>query len=76
MAGYAMTPASFLAWRQRLGLNKRRAAEALGISRVTLDAYENGLHSIPLYIALACAAIAMGVPPITESPPRSALPPG
>lgn len=57
-----MTSASLIAWRQRLGLNKVRAAEALGCSRTSLDAWESGEHKIPRYIELACAAIVYGLP--------------
>lgn len=58
-----MTPASFLAWRERLHLNRVGAARALGMSRETLRFYETGKRRIPLYIALACAAIALGIEP-------------
>ena len=56
-----MTPASFISWRERLGLNKVQAAKALGCSRTALDGWEAGRHTIPHYIALACAALAMGL---------------
>jgi plasmid maintenance system antidote protein VapI len=59
-----MTPASLEAWKERLGLNKTKTAAALGITRTTLDRYLNGESEIPEAIALACAAIAHGVPPI------------
>jgi len=59
-----MTPASLIAWRERLGLNRVRAAKALGIARNTLSGYEEEKQSIPLYIALACAALAYGLPPL------------
>jgi len=59
-----MTAASFQAWRERLGLTAKAAAEALGCSRTTVAGYAAGTVRIPRYIALACAAIAQGVPPI------------
>jgi transcriptional regulator with XRE-family HTH domain len=59
-----MTPASFTAWRTRLKLNKSKAALALGLSRNALTGYENGSKNIPRYVALACAALAFGLPPV------------
>jgi transcriptional regulator with XRE-family HTH domain len=59
-----MTPASLTAWMARLRLNKSEAASALGIARSTLDRYLSGETAIPPVVALACAAIAHGVPPI------------
>jgi plasmid maintenance system antidote protein VapI len=57
-----MTSDSLAAWMERLGFNKVRAAAALGISRNTLDGYLTGKHDIPKTVALACAAIAYGLP--------------
>jgi DNA-binding XRE family transcriptional regulator len=59
-----MTPDSLSSWRTRLGLNKSGAAKALGLSRNALEAYEKGERRIPLYIALACSALAYGLPPM------------
>jgi DNA-binding XRE family transcriptional regulator len=59
-----MNPASLSSWRERLGLNKSGAAKALGLSRNALESYEKGERRIPLYIALACSALAYGLPPI------------
>jgi len=59
-----MTAASLKSWRERLGLNKSGAAAALGLARNTYAAYEEGRAEIPLYVALACAAIAYGLPPM------------
>jgi predicted DNA-binding transcriptional regulator AlpA len=59
-----MTPASLTAWMDRLKLNKLEASIALGIARSTLDRYLAGDVAIPKSIALACAAVAHGLPPI------------
>jgi transcriptional regulator with XRE-family HTH domain len=59
-----MTPASFIAWRTRLKLRANAAAKALGCSPNSITAWERGKTPIPRYIALACAAIAFGLPPI------------
>jgi transcriptional regulator with XRE-family HTH domain len=48
----------------RLRLNKSETASALGIARSTLDRYLSGETAIPPVVALACAAIAHGIPPI------------
>lgn len=59
-----MTPDSLAAWMTRLHLTKTQAASSLGLARSTLDRYLDGSVKIPPYIALACAAIAHGLPPI------------
>lgn len=59
-----MTPKSLSAWRERLGLNKSEASRRLGLSRNAYDGYEGGVRRIPLYVALACSALAYGLPPI------------
>lgn len=59
-----MTAASLTAWRERLHLNRVQAAAALGCSREALRAWEEGRSDVPLYIALAAAAVAQGLPPI------------
>jgi len=66
MADKRMTPASFAAWRLRLYGHRsiKAAADALGCSRTSIRAWEAGEHKIPLYIALACQALANGLPPM------------
>lgn len=59
-----MSPSSLIEWRTRLGLNKSEAALRLGLSRRAYGAYEAGESRIPLYVALACAAVAYGLPPM------------
>lgn len=68
-----MTPADFQAWRQGMGYSQRAAAEALGVSLPTLQAWERGTAFAtgkPVVIdkrtALACAAIAAGLLPLGD----------
>lgn len=63
-----MTPEQFLAWREMMGLTRSEAAKRLGLSYSTLENYEKGHRKgedtpvvIPDSIALACAALALGV---------------
>ena len=59
-----MTSGALEAFRERLGLSRSQFAEALEIDRATLRRYEGGDRPIPRHIALACAALAQGVPPM------------
>lgn len=61
-----MKPEDFTAWRQRMGFRKVQAAAALGLSRNMPQRYEEGDAEIPLYIALACAALIRGIAPWPE----------
>jgi transcriptional regulator with XRE-family HTH domain len=54
----------FEAWRQRNGLTKVAAAEALGLHHNTVARYESGELEIPRSVALACAAIAYELKPM------------
>lgn len=58
-----MQKEDFVAWRQLKGFNRTEAAAALGLSRNMPQKYEDGEAEIPLYVALACAALAYGLPP-------------
>lgn len=64
-----MTPAQFKAWRTRLSFSQEEAAQALGISKGSVQLYEAGRRRedgravlIPKTVALACAAVAYGLP--------------
>ncbi len=59
-----MTSDDFKAWRKEMGFTQPQAAEALGISRQSVENYERGSRRederpvvIPKSIALACTAI-------------------
>lgn len=61
-----MTSEQFIAWRKRLSLSQKEAANVLGTNARTVAYYEAGKRdgepfAIPKYIALACAAVALGL---------------
>jgi transcriptional regulator with XRE-family HTH domain len=58
-----MKPESFKASRTRLNLSRAAFARQLGIAPNTATAYEHGRSPIPVYIALAIAALLYGLPP-------------
>jgi transcriptional regulator with XRE-family HTH domain len=45
------------AWRERLGLTQERAAELLGVHRVTVARWESGACAMPKLIGMACLSI-------------------
>ena len=65
-----MTPSDIKAWREAMRYTHRQAAEALGVQLVSYQRMERGADfasgkpvSIDLRTALACAALAAGLPP-------------
>lgn len=66
-----MTPADLMTWRKDLGLTQRKAAEKLGYGLTQYGAMERGpsISVLPISVALACAAIAAGIPPYPEKKP-------
>ena len=57
----------FAAWLVLMGrgqgrISDRAASRALGLSRRTVKAYREGAQ-VPVHIALACSALAFGLPP-------------
>src|SRR5271165_3183249 len=52
--GSLMEPLDLKAWRERNNLTQQEAADALGISRRTLVAYEQGDSDIPRTVEYAC----------------------
>ena len=72
-----MTPEQFKEWMAHMGLSERRAAEALGVSAATVGDWVRGTSrtsgnpiTIDRRTALACAALAAGLPPWPEPPPK------
>ncbi|MDR3449534.1 MAG: hypothetical protein P4M15_07295 [Alphaproteobacteria bacterium] len=59
-----MTADRFACWLDRLHLSNTEAAKVLGCGINTIARYKKPGAKIPRYIALACAALAHGVPPI------------
>ncbi len=59
-----MTSDDFKAWRKAMGFTQAKAAEALGVSKPTVENYDKGVRRengepviIPRTVALACAAL-------------------
>ena len=59
-----MTPDDLRAWQTRMGLTTYSAPAALGVSRSTYNTWLSGERPVTLTIALACAALEAGLPPI------------
>lgn len=71
-----MDATGFRAWRLAMGHSQRAAAEALGLSRVSIENYERGARRedgrpvlIPRTVALACAALRAGLTEADALPP-------
>jgi hypothetical protein len=58
-----MTPADYRNWKTALGFTGVDACRALGIVPNTDTKYSRDGYAIPLYIALACAAVASQIRP-------------
>lgn len=56
-----MTPDAFRRWRKRHYKSRAAAAKALGRGERTIVKYEMGELPVPKHIALACAAISLGI---------------
>lgn len=54
---------AFLEWLDRTGYDDAAAAEALGYKEYVIKILRNG-KTIPMHVALACAAISAGISPI------------
>lgn len=59
-----MTPSDLEAFAKRQKWNRARLGRELGISQDRLRRLLSGEVEIPRYIALACAALAYGLPPM------------
>jgi transcriptional regulator with XRE-family HTH domain len=68
-----MTPTEFKRWRENMKLSQERAADALGLSKGSIELYERGSRRdedrpvvIPRTVELACAALARGITTYSE----------
>ena len=59
-----MTPESFAAFIARMGWTDTRAARELGCGRNSISNWTRPGARVPRYIALACQALANGLPPM------------
>ncbi len=62
-----MTPTDLLNFQRRLGWRRKRLGEELAVSQDRLRRMLDGQSPIPRHIALACAALAHGLPPMGET---------
>jgi len=64
--GDGLKPQEFRAWRRKLKLKQKEAADRLGLKKRMIQYYEKGDRDgrpvkIPLYVSLACYAVTEGV---------------
>lgn len=64
-----MNSDDLIEWRKRLGVSQEAASALLGCGKRSIQHWESGKNAIPKYIALACAAVALGIP---EHPSKKA----
>lgn len=63
-----MSGPDFAAWMTHIGRGRGRisdgqAAEMLGVGRNSIGQFRRGERPVPVAVALACAALAYGLPP-------------
>lgn len=61
-----MSPDQFRAWRRKLGLKQKDAADLLGLKKRMIQYYEKGARdgkpvTIPKSVRLSCYAISIGI---------------
>lgn len=59
-----MTATDLIAFQSRMGWNRKTLGRELGISQDRLRRFLDSDQPIPRHIALACAALAYGLPPM------------
>lgn len=58
-----MTPEQLRQWRQSLDFSQAEAARRLLVTLRGYERWEAGTRRPPAHLALACAAVAKGLPP-------------
>lgn len=58
-----MTAVDFIDLYRRLGISRAELCRQIGIAQNTGTAYALGRKQIPRTVALACAAVALGIKP-------------
>lgn len=58
-----MTGKHLRAWRKRMKLTVKEAAEQLGVSPATFSRWAATDQVLPRYVGLACAAVSLNLPP-------------
>jgi hypothetical protein len=59
-----MTADDFKAFQGRQGWNNAETSRRTGLSRRTVQMYADGINDVPVYVALACAALEAGLAPL------------
>ena len=63
-----MTAADFIDLYRRLGISRAELCRQIGIAPNSGTAYAMGRKKIPRTVALACAAVALNIPPYGAKP--------
>lgn len=65
-----MTSSDLRAWLSAMGYTNYRAAQELGVSQSTIANWLDGTAKISRAVALACAALAVGLAPYAPPKPE------
>lgn len=65
-----MTASELAAFQTRMHWRRNRLATELDITQDRLRRFLDGVQPIPRHMALACAALAIGLQPLGESMPK------
>jgi transcriptional regulator with XRE-family HTH domain len=59
-----MTGEDFKTWRKAMGLTQQQAADAIGVTKRSVQLWEADDQPVSRTVALACAALAAGLKPL------------